>query len=1057
MNKFSNGETSMGNLKTASGIGQSSENNGTVHIIGNGKTLTFNDVTNPNGKIVLFKTKELNVSDLNLVLGSGLTGFYPEAGRFDNVTFEGGQYGMVYRYATDTIYVIDCKFNSQSTAGIDTDHAVNADIINSEFNGSNVGVFGTFDDFTGNKITDATLEVGTGVIAAFVSNDLSGASVDVNVSTTDVAADLSQNYWGDTVRYKVKRGNGNVILSSFYEDEDFSTLAHVIAATVWDIPSGDPEAEGTRYTQVVTYYKSVAAAVSALAGSNTDVVTLMADASYALSGGQVLKVNKNGHNFDVSVPDRYELRTTHDDETGVTTYSAAEVAPQVADGNFSVAKGHSKSYTLSDTAGSGNRDWVLTSDYDWVTIADSDDVDAKIITAAPPAAIDKGVYQVSVTVTNTEDATLTDSADINITVTASTITSGDENIDEGIYIGTPSEAPVTEETDDGQSITTTKTEFMSGIEKILGTEIAITTESTDIAGVVGEDFFTVVSVDVSVDVVDPDFKTYGYSLDISELPAGLEVVGEMLFSDDVAEHFLHVFTIEGEPSKSGDVVVKIKPIITVSSDVLALVSIASKDVTLRISDPEPELESVNVAISGETELTLDFGESKELAPFVVTVSGDFSDGTMRQLPPESYDLTWALDVTPSTDGISLDKDGILSVSSDTAADTYEAVVMVTATVGEFSDYDELTVIVTVNEPEPVNPPVAPTIDDNTMTVAKGGSNTLALTDTTGTEAREWTLNSDAPEWVTLTQVDDANATLRATPPVTVNKGAYQVTVTVTNVEDATLTDDAIITITVTGSAVATPDEDLGEGTYIGTPSDDPVTEIVDDQSITTTKTEFKSGTTKILGTEIAITTESTDLIGKVGEEFFTVVSVDVSVDVIDPDFNDYDYWLEISELPEGLDVFGDISVVDDVAEHFTHVFRIEGEPVNSGDVVVNIKPIITVSSDVLSLISIASKDVTIRISEAEEPGPAPNPEAELVRVNVAISGETELTLNFGESKDLAPFVVTVSGDFSDGTMRLLPPESYDLTWDLEVTPDTDGISLDKDGVLSVSSDTAADT
>ena len=74
---------------------------------------------------------------------------------------------------------------------------------------------------------------------------------------------------------------------------------------------------------------------------------------------------------------------------------------------------------------------------------------------------------------------------------------------------------------------------------------------------VGTEFSTLVSIDVDIDAVDPDFKNYTYSLDISGLPAGLRLEGDIKNSDTVKSHFIHVFKIIGTPTATANAMVNI--------------------------------------------------------------------------------------------------------------------------------------------------------------------------------------------------------------------------------------------------------------------------------------------------------------------------------------------------------------------------------------------------------------------------------------------------------------------------------------------------------------------
>ena len=383
----------------------------------------------------------------------------------------------------------------------------------------------------------------------------------------------------------------------------------------------------------------------------------------------------------------------------VTIYDAA---PQIADDSMTVSKGQSKTLTITDTTGTGSRSWRITGNAQWVSLVKDSDSQAAL-TANPDFYIAAGEYKCTVTVTNPDNKT--SQAQITITVNSS-IDSDDEIITEGTYTGKPS-SESTAITEGGQSVTTSKTEFTSSNTAILTVEIAITTESTDLTGIIGNEFTAIISIDVSIDVIDTDFKSYSYSLDIMGLPAGLTLSGDILSSDSVRTNFQHVFSIIGTPTQSADTNIIIKPVVTVSSDKLSLISIASKDITISIQEPEPEpapyIEAVSAAISGDNALTLNAGESKDLSFLAVIVSAYYSDGSKLQLPAASYDITWSTSNTVK--GILLSPKGVLNIASSVEAGTYEIPVKVYVSFGDYYSEAVITLSIEVVKIVPEQIPV----------------------------------------------------------------------------------------------------------------------------------------------------------------------------------------------------------------------------------------------------------------------------------------------------------------------------------------------------------------
>ena len=615
------------------------------------------------------------------------------------------------------------------------------------FENSGVNLHGSGITFTKNYLKNCPqLAFYSTAQAQATYNDFSGVEcVDYNSMTTPI--DLSGNYWPNgtaPVLYNKTTGEGilgsaGITYSTFYTQSTAATsgipftLSNLDYANKTDllIKAND---------QTIDYGGTIATGITnctiagLLAGDMLSSVTLEANAGYIIPSGAVIMSG------DTDVTNKYKITY----ENGILTIN--NLASTISDASISVTKGQSKTISINDTTGTGTRTWALSNGYPtWISLAKNSDSEATI-TANPPVNIESKVYTFSVTVTNSNNKTST--AQISITVNGG-VTSNGENKTEGTYTETPSEEPTTVTTG-GNSITTTKTDFKNGTAKIIGTEIAITTESTDLTGTVNTAFSTVISVDVSVDVIDPDFKNYNYSLDISGLPENFRLEGDITSSDAVRNHFLHVFRITGTPTAVVHTKINIKPNITVSSDNLSLVSIASKDVNLIIEaqqTPEPAIPPVVI-------------------PEITTTS--LPDGTVGQSYTASISANisadWTVDGLPEEFNIAVNGNSLTIFGTPATAGTFTLKITAQNSAGSVSKILDLTIAGTSGSETSVNNttlniPDGVTIDEainNLNETQKQTITEVQLTETQKSSLTNSQLSSIIDTFSSLTTLDLSN-------------------------------------------------------------------------------------------------------------------------------------------------------------------------------------------------------------------------------------------------------------------------------------------------------------
>ena len=151
--------------------------------------------------------------------------------------------------------------------------------------------------------------------------------------------------------------------------------------------------------------------------------------------------------------------------------------------------------------------------------------------------------------------------------------------EDGTYSGTV-ESRDTYTDEQGMSVTETVTTFTNkNGELMLSADVAITARSEAFTATAGESFSEDVSVDVTLDLEDPDYYLYLYSMDVEGLPEWLEVSGDIA-SDDyldpgITSHH-HGLKLSGTPGFT-----RLCPL-TMRSYVLSR-PLMSSDFTVRIS------------------------------------------------------------------------------------------------------------------------------------------------------------------------------------------------------------------------------------------------------------------------------------------------------------------------------------------------------------------------------------------------------------------------------------------------------------------------------------------
>ncbi|MBQ9432898.1 MAG: putative Ig domain-containing protein, partial [Synergistaceae bacterium] len=242
-----------------------------------------------------------------------------------------------------------------------------------------------------------------------------------------------------------------------------------------------------------------------------------------------------------------------------------------------------------------------------------------------PEAGTAGTYPVKVVAANEGGSA---SADVLITV-ASAGTEDEDKKNRDIEKG----EPVTTVDASGASTTRTTTNLKdSSGNVILAAEIAITTESEEFATVVGGNFSTIVSVDVSLDIRSTSYDKYAYLMEIFGLPEWLKADGTLESSGKVEGGQHYEVTLSGTP--------------TTSQDAQSVVFAA----TVMITGDTPEIEAY-----GDKEIMLAVNAGR--------VSPDVSPGVRPDVSPDvNPDADVAPRLTASQESLSVSRGESISVT-----------------------------------------------------------------------------------------------------------------------------------------------------------------------------------------------------------------------------------------------------------------------------------------------------------------------------------------------------------------------------------------------------------
>ncbi|MBQ7196513.1 MAG: InlB B-repeat-containing protein, partial [Synergistaceae bacterium] len=270
----------------------------------------------------------------------------------------------------------------------------------------------------------------------------------------------------------------------------------------------------------------------------------------------------------------------------------------------------------------------------------------------------------------------------------------------------------------------------------------------------------------------------------------------------------------------------------------------------------------------------------------------------------------------------------------------------------------------------------------------------------------WSKTGDLPSGLSLTSSDN-EVTISGTPEFGTS-GSYSLTLTAANEGGDT---SANVQIIVANDYSQSGDVKVEPATTITTSAG---------TSQTNTITTFVNGAgDTILSADVAITTESTDFEAVAGIEFSTVVSVDVSLDIADLDYTNYNFSMDIAGLPEWLTVSGEIASSDNAIKGaYHHEFVLSGTPMDSADVqAITFTALLSISGDVYDpeLTISASKDIKISVGEPL-----------LVSFNVELA-DASLRTDFGRAASLNLSAIVVVG-YSNNKADVLPTDFYNLEW-----------------------------
>ena len=567
-------------------------------------------------------------------------------------------------------------------------------------------------------------------------------------------------------------------------------------------------------------------------------------------------------------------------------------------------------------------------------------------------------------------------------------------------------------------------------------DLTLTTASTDFKGIEGVSFSIPVSVDVKI---SQDSRYYNYtsfdlSLDVTGLD-WLKVSGDSLIKNLSLESHDFKFTLTGTPTElATNAPVKILATVIISGDTPVL--IASVDKEIKISIVENKVTSLDVKLSGEKTLSLDYNKSGSVTQ-MATVTAKYLDGTSNDVTNDAT-ITWSADSLP--DGFKLNN-GVLSIDAGTKSGDYSVKVIATATYGGVKNSADITVNVKINSPKFSY--VSLDISGGTDYTLKRGSSTettlapivKAVYEDESFEELDanivsWSGSSDG---ISITS-SDGKIILNAGMNATTGSHALKVTATASySGKTGTATKDLTINVTSSGNVAKNQNDSENADDNNGSHS----------KRVTTFK-EKESDNDNADGfifasADLTLTTASTDFKGIEGVSFSIPVSVDVKISQDSRYYNytSFDLSLDVTGL-DWLKVSGDSLIKNLSLESHDFKFTLTGTPTElATNAPVKILATVIISGDTPVLIASVDKEIKISIVENK-----------VTSLDVKLSGEKTLSLDYNKSGSVTQ-MATVTAKYLDGTSNDVTNDAT-ITWSADSLPD--GFKLNN-GVLSIDAGT----
>ncbi len=222
-----------------------------ITLDGNGKKLTIGSVSSgSNGNYLLYNASNLNVKNMTITFSTNGSAFSMTDGTIENVTFDGGTYGIVCGATDKGIIVKGCTFNNNKDWAIYSEESGNGkgnEITGCTFNSEGAVILRADEIFSNNIINGksgitlaptATSVVTENEFAAdsyislydnnstITQNKILG-KVYINASVTaENNINLNYNYWGDRTPAEAIEGNetANVTVDHAYDTPDMDTM-----------------------------------------------------------------------------------------------------------------------------------------------------------------------------------------------------------------------------------------------------------------------------------------------------------------------------------------------------------------------------------------------------------------------------------------------------------------------------------------------------------------------------------------------------------------------------------------------------------------------------------------------------------------------------------------------------------------------------------------------------------------------------------------------------------------------------------------------------------------